>query len=166
MGQAVLGFLGVILGAAIAGSISLWQARLTTERERETRTELRELERKDRRDAFERETMLVLQDACSDVRKAVFRDYERKMADRPGWPVRTPDVLMPEDWAEADDRVIWLHARVFDEELRILVEKFRHAAASAMTAQSQSSADDWIMKASHNLEEINSRISQLLPRLF
>jgi hypothetical protein len=37
MGQATLALLGVILGAAIAGGVSLWQVQLVTKREHETR---------------------------------------------------------------------------------------------------------------------------------
>jgi hypothetical protein len=63
---------------------------------------------------------------------AVYRDYERKMAmmaDQGSWPLRSADVLLPDDWIEANDRLLWLHARVFDDELKMLVEHFRDVAS-------------------------------------
>ena len=57
--------LGVILSAAIAGSVSLWQVQLSTDREREARRIERDQTRQDVRDAFQRDTILALQDAIA-----------------------------------------------------------------------------------------------------
>jgi hypothetical protein len=77
VGQAVLTFFGVILGATIAGGISLWQVQLVTRREREARQGIREQESKDRRDAFQRETILALQDVM-DMLTAYLRARDEK----------------------------------------------------------------------------------------
>jgi hypothetical protein len=56
----------VVLGAAIAGGVSLWQVQLITAREREARQALREQERRDTHDAFQRDAILALHDAITD----------------------------------------------------------------------------------------------------
>ena len=66
MGEAALAFLGVLLDATIAGVVALWQVQLVTAREREARQALREQGSKDRRDAFQRDTILALQKAIAD----------------------------------------------------------------------------------------------------
>lgn len=65
MGQAALTLLGVVLGAAIVGGVSLWQVQLVTVREREAGQVLREQERKDTHDAFQRDAILALHDALT-----------------------------------------------------------------------------------------------------
>jgi hypothetical protein len=110
MGEALLGFLGVIIGAAIAGGISLWQVQFVTAREREAQRMHRDQERMDRRDAFQRETLLALQDATSRMRHATVREHERRtalMKDRGSWLPRD-GVLLPDEWTEGAERLLWL----------------------------------------------------------
>jgi hypothetical protein len=159
----------VVLGGVLTGAVTLFQVQLISKREREARESIREQEREDRRDAFERETLLALQDAIIETRQAVFRDFDRRMAvlaEKGSWPVRSPGVLLPSDWAEADERVIRLHARVFDDELQMLIEHFRDVSARALTAQEQSAVEGWMTQMSTRLEEINARIGVLLARVF
>jgi hypothetical protein len=169
MGQAELAFVGVILGAAITGAISLALARSITARERKAQQMRREQERMDRREGFERDTLLALQDAIAKMREVILREYERKtalMAERGSWPEPSASVLLSSDWLEADDRLILLRARVLDQELQQLVDLFGEATSRAMTAESQAAADDSIVQAGVHLAEISGRISTLLPRLF
>jgi hypothetical protein len=67
MGQAVLTFLGVVLGATIAGGVTVWQARLTIQRDREARQVEREQTRKDTHDAFQRDAILALHEAVTAI---------------------------------------------------------------------------------------------------
>lgn len=67
MWQALLVVVGVVLGGAIAGGVALRQVQLVTDREREARQAERELVREDARDAFQRDTILALQDAVADL---------------------------------------------------------------------------------------------------
>jgi hypothetical protein len=73
MSQAVLSFAGVIVGALIAGGVSLWRELVVTARERAARAAEREQQLQDVRDAFQRETLLALQDANVDFLRACFR---------------------------------------------------------------------------------------------
>jgi hypothetical protein len=168
MGQAVLGFLGVILGAAVAGGVSLWQVQFVTKREREAQEMRREQERMDRRDAFQRETLLALHDATSRMRHATVREYERRTAlakDEESWLPRD-GVLMPDDWTDGAERLLWLQVRQLDQELRQLLERFRHASANVMNVGSKRVADDHIVESATLYVEANVRISKLLKELF
>jgi hypothetical protein len=168
MGQAELAFVGVILGAAITGAISLAQVRFVTARERKAQQMRREQERVNRREGFERDTLLALQDAISKMREVILREYERKtalMAERGSWPEASASVLLSSEWLQADDRLILLRARVLDEELQQLVDLFGEAISRAMTAKGQAEADDSIVQAGVRLAEINGRIGTMLPRL-
>jgi hypothetical protein len=169
MEQAMVAFVGVIIGAAIAGAISRWRVQLVTARERKAQEMRREQERMDRREAFERDNLLALQNVISKMRQGILRDYEHKtalMAERGSWPEPSASVLLSSDLLEADDRLILLRARVLDQELQQLVDLFGEATARAMTAESQTEADDSIVQAGVQLAEINGRIGALLPRLF
>ena len=122
MGQAVLTFFGVILGATIAGGIPPWQVQLVTRREREVRQGIREQESKDRRDAFQRETILALQDVM-DMLTAYLRarDEKREADTKAGKWTRRDDLSpYPPDFAEASRHIYRLRARIFDDELRKL----------------------------------------------
>jgi gas vesicle protein len=126
--EAVIGFLGVLVGAIIAGAVALLGEQFALKREREARQAERTQQWQDRRDTFELETLLALQDAVSKMRRAVHADYQRKielMAEQGAWPVRSVHMLLPDDWVEADDCLIRLHARVFDDELQMLIGQLK-----------------------------------------
>lgn len=54
---------GVLLGAAIGGGVTMWRERAVTDRERTAQQADREPRRIDVRDAFQRDTIIELQDA-------------------------------------------------------------------------------------------------------
>jgi hypothetical protein len=166
MGEALLGFLGVILGAAIAGGISLWQVQFVTVREREAQRMRREQERTDRRDAFQRETLLALQDATSRMRHATFQEHTRRSTlNEESWAERG-EPPFTDEWIEAAERILWLQARLLDEELRQLVERLRHESANVMTAEVKDVAFKCLQRAATLNVEASVRISTLLRDLF
>ena len=71
MWQAVLALVGVVIGGVLAGGVGLRQVQLFTDRERAARQAEREQARKDARDAFQRDTILALQDAVADLLRMV-----------------------------------------------------------------------------------------------
>jgi hypothetical protein len=169
MSAAVWAFLGVVLGGVLTGAVSLWQAQLVTKREREAREALREQERKDRRDAFQRETLLALQDAVEDVRRAISRDADRKLAalkEDGRWPRRMPGEAVPEDLSDAHARVGKFYARIFDDELKTSVAKFRWTTDRAIIAQSEGESKEGLWGMTFLDGEINSRIGIVLPQLY
>jgi hypothetical protein len=158
--EAVIGFLGVVIGGLITGFVSLFQVQHVTKREREARRALREQERKDRRDAFQRESLLALQDAVEDVRQFGFHEYERKWAiwkRDDVWEAHAVGDPLPKDWSDADARVAKLWARVFDSELESLIADFQLAAGEAIAAEDQTKAFDEANRVSRLAYEINRR---------
>jgi hypothetical protein len=169
MGQAALTFLGVILGAAIAGGVSLWQVQLITKREREARQEFREQERRDRRDTFQRETLLAVQDAVTDLWKATIAIYDRSVGETRGggsWPQRPDPVALPNEWIEVDGRLGVLAARVFDSQLSTLLIDLRTQSLRAVTAAAQDEAFKKVGEQGSLTWKVNGRIGDLLPELF
>jgi hypothetical protein len=160
----------VVVGGLVTGGVSLWREWFITNSERETRVSLQERERRDRRDTFQRETLLAVQEAVEDARQAVFREYDRKLAhwkqDRPHWPRRAPGDPLPKDWSDADARITKLWARVFDPDLTSLVAYFQQAAGLVLTVQTQDRAFDELNNVTRLAHEVNSRTGELLHELF
>jgi HAMP domain-containing protein len=158
MGQAVLGFLGVILGAVIVGGASVWQEWVVTARERAAQQADREQRRKDVRDAFQRENVLALQGAIEELRRETFTESGQRR--------QRPPSASWDHWLEKDAVVRKLWARVFDPELRSLVQEFRIrcfvATGSAGGGEGEDPMSDVNMLAGH----VNDRIAVLLPELY
>jgi hypothetical protein len=159
----------VVLGGALTGTVSLFRDQLATKRERDARQLLRAQDRQDRRDAFQRETLLALQDVVEDIRLIIIREYERKLTiwrQDHRWPSRAPADSLPKDWSDADALANKLWARVLDVDLASMVSDFCDTAGAAVTAQTQDRAFDEIKHAGEPAHQINTRIGVLLHDLF
>src|SRR5258707_3722800 len=89
--DAVFGFVGVILGSLTTSVLTVYRERLTTRREKAARDDQYERDRKAARDTFQRDSILALQAAISDLIRAVHQEVDRGLADfnRTGqWPAR------------------------------------------------------------------------------
>jgi hypothetical protein len=169
MWQAVLTFYGVILGAVIGGAVALWQAHLAIRREREARQVVREQKRKDVADAFQRETLLALQDAVADLSAAATRELDRRVANRKAstsWEGTGYGDSLPPDWVEADHRVLKLMVRVFDDDLQRLLLNYRFQLLAVAEASEESKAYEAATLAGTLFPQIHQRIGALLPRVF
>lgn len=166
MSAAVWGFLGVVLGGVLTGAVSLWQAQLMTKREREARATLREQERKDRRDAFQRETLLALQDATHVVLRLLHVEEERRSIEARTSGTSCPPQHYQPAWGEALQQTSRLQARIFDDQLRPLVREFRGHAGDAFAANTEAEISAELAKALELNRRMNLRIGELLPDLF
>jgi hypothetical protein len=166
MGQAVLALLSVILGATIAGSISLWQVQLVTRREREARHALREQERKDRRDAFQRDAILALQSTVENYCGVITNSLNQSIrATHEHGPGPVPEELKLE-YDALYGRLITIRAHIFDDELRGLVEQVLQEGISAAKIGSfDQKATGWA-QALKTRHAINDRANTLLRDLF
>jgi hypothetical protein len=89
--DAVVGLVGVALGTASTSILTIYKERFTARREREARDDQRRREREDQRNIFQRETVLALQSAVSDLVKSVYGEQDRMLVamERTNrWPVR------------------------------------------------------------------------------
>jgi hypothetical protein len=166
--DAVIGFLGVIVGAAVAGAVSLLGEQFTTRREREARQALREQERKDTRDAFQRDAIIALHDAVTDfwVLAIEVNEQVRKALHPPREPIDQIDVrpiLAPMRPASA--RVTAARAKIFDDELRRLVKEFDRRIIMVSIRTGQEGTDAYLDSYAL-LEQIEDRVNALLKELF
>ena len=82
---------GVALGVVSTSLLTVYKERLTVRKERETRAEQRRLARLDVRESFQRESLLALQQAVTDLVKAVYDEQDRlviELAETSRWPAR------------------------------------------------------------------------------
>jgi hypothetical protein len=169
MWQAVLSFVGVVLGGAIVGGVALRQLQLVTDREREARLVERELARKDARDVFPRDTLLALQDAVADLLRMVvsLHDEAVKAEEKTGhWPEPSRLDGLPADFEEHVVCVQGLRARVFDDRLRRLVAELTTAALGALHAGDREHAAHLMVGLTETNEQLQERIHVRLNDLF
>jgi hypothetical protein len=167
---AVTGLVGVAVGAMVTGYVTLRQAQLVTQREREARQVLREQEQKDRRDAFQRDTILALQDAMGDLYKATGREQDRLLGEaaaRGGaWRAKPIEEPLPEDFLEAHRAISKLRARIFDEELRAVSASIRDEASKGIIAFDRQIMMLHLGRMQEHAERFNARVMVILPDLF
>jgi len=166
---AVIGFLGVVVGALVTGFVTLRQTELASQREREAQQIAREQARKDAHDAFQQENIPALQEAAEDLRQVVVRDVGRKLAAADeGKPVTyvSPLGLVDEGWLQAHARVEKLAARIFDPDLKALIGEFLDATIPVFSTLNEDQALEAIDAVRTWGREINARVGVLLPDLF
>ena len=106
--NALIGFLGVILGSVTTPVLTVYRERTVTRREREANEELRTRQRSDERGAFQRESMLSLQDTLSALVQAVYDEQDRMLQEweRTGsWQTRTWLTPTATGWQSVELRV-------------------------------------------------------------
>jgi hypothetical protein len=167
--EALYGFVGVLLGSVSTAALTVYRERLVSGREREAREHQRQQDRKDRRDAFQRESLLALQDAVSDLIKAVFNEQDRMLEERERtgtWPVRQWETPTAAGWEDAELRLQASRARVFDAALRDLARDIHTVAKNAVWAKSMDEAKEFNRGLRQNHERLNERVANVLPELY
>jgi hypothetical protein len=166
LGVALIGFFGVALGAVVTGFVTLRQAQLATQREREVQQMLREQERKDARDAFQRDVIIALQDAISAYWQLAVDVHGQVHGSRTEADQETVDfqtVYLP--MRAAHSRVTAARAKVFDDELRRLVKDFGLQIDVAVSMGVRQARE--ALAASYQLlGQIEERVNALLRNLF
>jgi uncharacterized coiled-coil protein SlyX len=152
--EAWFGFLGVIVGAAVP----LFGEQFVTRREREARQALHEQERRDRRDAFQRDTILALQDAIAAFWPLMMR--LREETKHPALFLESVEVT------EAHWRINMLRARVFDERLRQLATDIQFQIHAATAASDPDTLEKHALEGDRLLGQMYNRMNTLLEELF
>jgi hypothetical protein len=167
--DAVFGFVGVILGSLTTSVLTVYRERLTTRREKAARDDQYERDRKAARDTFQRDSILALQAAISDLIRAVYQELDRVLADfnRTGqWPARQWETPTAVGWSDALLLLELSRARVFDDQLRSLAAELRTMAGDTIWAGSHAAAK----QLSRGIEPLqirfNDAVSNLLPSLY
>ena len=78
---AVVGLAGVLLGSLTTSVLTIYRERLATRREQAAGDEQYKRARKTARDTFQRDSILALQAAISDLIRAVYQELDRILAE-------------------------------------------------------------------------------------
>jgi hypothetical protein len=151
--EALYGLTGVLLGSATTAVLTIYRERLVGSREREGRHHQREQDRQDQRNAFQRQSVLALQDVVSDLVKAVYSEQDRmlrEMRKSSRWPSRQWETPTVADWENANLLLQAFRARVFDGAIRDIARDIRDTARECIYSGSPDEA-----------KEANSRLRQL-----
>ena len=91
MASAIFGFVGVVLGSITTSVLTVYRERLATRREQALRDEQYKRVRTSARDTFQRDSILALQAATSDLIRAAYQELDRVVGEfkQTGtWPAR------------------------------------------------------------------------------
>jgi hypothetical protein len=163
--ETVIGFVGVVIGSASTTVVTVYREQLVGKREREARQGQREQDRSDRSDAYQRENLLALQEAVSDMIKAVFNEQDRQLKEweQAGkWPARTWETPTAVGWVDAEFRLQMFRARVSDKRVRDLAGDMRSLAMKSIWARTLHEAKVLNMPLEQNHESFHELVADKL----
>lgn len=169
MSSAVFGLVGVLLGSLTTSIMTIYRERLTTHREQVARDEQYERDRKAARDTFQRDSILALQAAISDLIRAAYQELDRVLAElkRTGdWPARIWETPTATGWSDAVLRLELAQARVFDDRLRSLGAELRDLAGKSIWAESLEASKRHSRRMEPVYLQFNEAITNVLPSLY
>ncbi|RZU02472.1 hypothetical protein [Rivibacter subsaxonicus] len=140
MESAVWGFIGTLVGA-IASIATVW---ISNNHAVSLQRSASDIDREERRRAFQRDTLLSLQDALHDELRLVTRVYladKRSFANSGEWGTQLLDDELNESTRLAGRKALILLDRVTDDELRRDVANLRSAMSNLTLANSAKSAE-------------------------
>jgi hypothetical protein len=149
--------------------LTIYKERFTARREREARDDQRRREREDQRNIFQRETVLALQSAVSDLVKSVYDEQDRMLVEMEltnRWPVRCWGTPTAAGWADAEMRLEMLRVRVFDEEISELAGRVRAASKKSVWAKHIDDAKQSNQLLEKLFEDFNEKVGKALPKLY
>jgi len=126
-------------------------------------------ERQDQRDTFQRQSLLALQDAVSDLVKAVFNEQDRmlkEMGQTGSWPARQWETPTATGWEDAELRLQVSSARVFDKQLQDQAREVHAAAKESVWASSLDQAKDLNSRLEDGHQRFNDLVAKALPELY
>jgi len=169
MPEALIAFAGVAVGVISTSLLTVYKERLTLRKERETRAEQRQQSRHDAREAFQRESLLALQQSVTDLIKSVYDEEDRMvitLAETSEWPARRWTTPTAQGWTDAELRLAQLQARIFDDELRRLSKQIRGAGRQAVWATTVAEGQEANEVLAGASDAFNDRVATILPALY
>jgi hypothetical protein len=164
---AVAGATGVIAGSLVSSVGVVLRERVVGRREREAQQALRHQQLADQRAAFQRDTILALQDGLGELWALSADAYNRAAATRAKtgeWPPPEQADLPTLNTVSA--RITALRARVFDDDLRLLVRELQTSLWSAVEASDWSEQEERMVAARDPMNRMQERVHLLLNELF
>jgi hypothetical protein len=164
---ALAGALGVVAGSLVSTVGVVFRERMASRREQEAQQALRRQQLTDERAAFQRDTILALQDAVGDLWALSADAYNRALASK----AETGEWPPPErtEWPRLNvvsARITALRARVLDEELRSLVRELQTSIWSAVEVSDWREQPARMQAARDPMNRMQERVNLLLKELF
>jgi hypothetical protein len=157
---------GAMTGLLVAGATWLG-ARINSTSQAKRERDAREAER---RQVFEQETLIGLQDALQDLYRLVEEHLKERFPSEidqdqvvdlpPGYPIE------PLAYRTAQATVDKLQSRVLDDDLRTLIDNVLDIAGSAMVAKTMRAADQCEGELWELSNDVNQLVGERLRRLF
>ncbi|PYV75386.1 MAG: hypothetical protein DMG96_17365 [Acidobacteria bacterium] len=157
---------GITLVATVI--TSLLQHRLTSQRERETRRELRRDQLAERRADFQRETLIQLQEATTDLSRAVgwASGQDETAFEQTGqWGKREHHTDVDVQANVAMGRTLMFMVRLRDRPLRDLVEEFRIQVIQVLGSTDKQHSHRSFANMQDEYEKVQRRLGELLRTL-
>ncbi len=167
--EALFGFAGVILGALTTSLLTIYRDRLTVRQENLVRDQQYERNRESAVSAFQRESILALQTAITDLIKAAYSEMDRMIAEvakTGAWPVRKWATPTAVGWSDSLLSLETSRARVFDADLRSLADELRTTAGESIWADTPEGCKERSQHLEPLLERFNERVNKILPTLY
>ena len=166
---AIFGFAGVVLGSLTTSVLTIYRERLVNQRESTVREQQYQRERKNLRDTFQRESVLSLQSAVTELITAAYAELDRlleELRQTGRWNRRQWETPTAVGWSTALLRLETSRARVFDQEMRSLADELRILAADSVWAKDLESARESSQRIEPLLGRFNAVINTTLPNLY
>jgi len=167
--EAVYGFAGVVLGSVTTSVLAIYNERRAASRERSQRDHQYERDRKMAHDTFQRDSILALQSAVSEMITAAYAEMDRMLAylrESGEWSARQWETPTAIGWSAAVLRLEQSRARVFDDELRSLADELRTIAGEAVWAADLESAQRLDRQLEPLQHRFNEAVTRVLPALY
>lgn len=149
-----------------SAQLSDWfKDRRTYQRERESRNVLRRDAVAERRNEFQRETLLALQEVMTEWSNGLIEMYVRKSFENKSsgeWKDADLPNGLTDRLSTSTTRSVMLSSRVSDANVRTLVGQFKAQWSGFLNATTRARSEESMNKASMTFQEINERIGDLL----
>jgi hypothetical protein len=165
--SALAGALGVVVGSLVSSVGIVLRERLVGRREHEAQQALRLQQLADQRAAFQRDTILALQDAMGELWALSADAHNRALTSKHetgSWP--PPDPAMLPGLNSVSERATALRARVFDDDLRGLVSELHRGIWRAVEAADWEEQDERMKAARDPRNRMLERMNLLLKELY
>jgi hypothetical protein len=167
--EVIVGFVGVLVGSLTTSALTIYKERFASRHELAVRDLQYERQRRAERDVFQRDSVLALQAAVTDLMKAVHHELDRmlRVAHETGrWPSRTWETPTAVGWSAAVLELESARARVFDDELRSLADQLRTVAGESVWAGSLEAAQERSERLEPLSAQLNAAVMRILPALY
>ncbi|MEV4838646.1 hypothetical protein AB0K05_29375 [Nonomuraea sp. NPDC049486] len=169
MSEALFGLIGVLVGSVITAIVTIYAEVQKGKRETDQSDRQYERERRTARDTFQRDSILTLQSAITDLVQSAYAELDRLIAvskETGQWPARRWETPTAVGWSTALLLLKSSRARVFDDGIRSLAAEVEKVAGDSIWAGSLDEARQQSKGLEPLLDRFNDAVARTLPSLY